>query len=157
MSLEDRRSYPPELYPYRNAAERDRTVKQLRDEYAHLPQFVPACHFFLLPPATKTAQEIGAKPLRNEFHNDAKTAGKRFATANGFARMEGEKGCCDVTGKGCSGKPSLSLRREGSQEPALPELRLLVKAITMMAGALAQSATYLVTVTQELRRRLCPR
>lgn len=157
MSLEDRRSYAPGCYPYRDAADRNRVIAQLRLEYAHLPQFDATGDFFLLPPPSQTAQEIGAKPLRNEFHNDAKTAGKRFATANGFARMEGEKGCCDVTGKGCSGKPSLSLRREGSQEPALPELRLLVEATTMMTEALAQSAAYLVTVTQELHRRLCPR
>lgn len=144
-------------YPYESAEDRVRAVKQLRDEYAHLPQFVPACHFFLLPPATKTAQEIGAKPLRNEFHNDAKTAGKRFATANGFARMEGEKGCCDVTGKGCSGKPSLSLRREGSQEPALPELRMVVDTMLKLVALFAYSAPWVpAAMIDELIQGLRP-
>lgn len=99
-------------YPYRNAEERDRAIKQLTDEYVHLPQFDATSKFFLLPPSTKTAQEIGAKVPRTEFHVDPKTTGKGFATANGFARTEAFSSCQNPSGKACSGKPFPSYKKE---------------------------------------------
>ena len=103
-------------YPYHSEEDRQRAIKQLTDEYVHLPQFDATSKFFLLPPSTKTAQEIGAKVPRTEFHVDPKTTGKGFATANGFARTEAFSSCQNPSGKACSGKPSLFEEEKAAED-----------------------------------------
>lgn len=99
-------------HPYASFEERDTWIEQLKDEYAHLPQFVPSSRFFLLPPAPKNSQESSEKGPRISFHSVAKLTGKRIATANGFARTEAFSSCQNPTGKACSGKPFLFCKKK---------------------------------------------
>lgn len=150
--LEDRRHYAPGCYPYRNAEERDRYIAQMTTEYAHLPQIDARSDFFLLPPASKTAQEIGAKPLRSSFHTGSRITGKRFATANGFARTKQEKGCGIDTGKDSPGKLSPSSKKGEQQMLGLAELRLLAEATSKMGRVLLEVAQGCAFTTVRARR-----
>lgn len=139
-------------YPYHSEEDRQRAIKQLTDEYVHLPQFDATSKFFLLPPSTKTAQEIGAKVPRTEFHVDPKTTGKGFATANGFARTPQGKICGIDTGKVFTGTLSPSSKRGEQRMLGLAKIRLAIDVTMMLAGALAWSIGYLVAATQGLRQ-----
>ena len=138
MSWQDRRSYAPGCYPYRNAEERDRVIAQLTLEYAHLPQNVIKGDFFLLPPTSETAQEIGAKGARTAFHVTSEMTGKRIATANGFARMEALSPCQNLTGKGCSGKLPPSREGEAAKDSDCRQLTLLVQHIAKLLVAMSE-------------------
>lgn len=130
---------PTTAVTFADATQRDRLAhaEQLRQEYVHLPQIVPAGDFFLLPPASKNAQEIGTNVARNEFHSGAEITGKPIAMANGFAKTKQEKGCGNVTGKGCSGKPSLFEEERAAKSCDCQELKLLAENIAKLAEVAA--------------------
>lgn len=157
----------PDIIEFKSAEERDRWIayQRLREEYVHLPQIVPAGDFFLLPPASKTAQEIGAKPLRSSFHTAPKKTGKPIAVANGFAKTKQEKGCGNVTGKGCSGKPSLFEEERAAKSCDCQELKLLAENIAKLAEVAAdllywrkegsRPANEIRRIAQDLRQLAC--
>lgn len=60
-----------------------------------------------LTASVPSGPKTSTKPVRNELHDQAYQPGKRFATANDFARTRAFFSCQMCPGKPCSGKPSL--------------------------------------------------
>lgn len=150
----------------RFAAESEFAINVRRqEEYAHLPQIAPSDDFFLLPPASKTAQEIGTNVARNEFHSGAEITGKPIAVANGFAKTKQEKSCGNVTGKGCSGKPSLFEEERAAKSCDCQELKLLAENIAKLAEIAAdllywrkegsRPSNEIRRIAQDLRQLAC--